>query len=341
MYKVLVVVDMQNDFIVGSLGTPQAVAIVDKIAQRVAAGRGELVLFTQDTHGEDYLDTPEGKKLPIVHCVKNTFGHKIHADILEAWEKNPDTMMVAGARGVTNNIFQKSVFGCMGLIDFLQARQNQLLEVEFVGVCTDICVVSNAIMTKNVMPGVKVAVNGDLCAGTTPESHREALNIMEKCQINIYKTIYIASGCFWGVEKYFSLQKGIVATEVGYANGRTRNPSYEDVCRGDTGFAEVVKIVYDSSEVDLLGILGLFYKVVEPTRGDGQGPDVGSQYRPGVYFTDPAERDVIANSLRELQKSYQQPIAVENLPLENYYKAEEYHQKYLEKNPDGFCHINL
>lgn len=339
MHKVLVVVDMQHDFIDGVLGTPEAVAIVDKIAQRVAEVRGELVLFTQDTHGDNYLDTLEGKKLPIPHCIKNTHGWVIHPEIFDAWHNNPDTMVVAGIDAVVDNTFHKSVFGSVDLINFLQARQNQLTEVEFVGVCTDICVVSNAIMTKNVMPDIKITVNADLCAGTTPQSHMEALNIMEKCHINIYKTIYLASGCFWGVEKYFSLQNGIVSTEVGYANGTTQNPTYEDVCKGDTGFAEVVKVVYDSSQIDLLGVLAHFYEVVNPTTGDRQGPDVGSQYRPGIYFTNTAEETLIANSLTELQKSYKDPIVVENLPLQNYYKAEEYHQKYLDKNPGGFCHI--
>ncbi|MCL2236538.1 MAG: peptide-methionine (S)-S-oxide reductase MsrA [Defluviitaleaceae bacterium] len=162
---------------------------------------------------------------------------------------------------------------------------------------------------------------------------------MGKCQINIHKTIYLGSGCFWGVEKYFDMQKGVVACEVGYANGITKNPTYEEVCTGKTEFAEVVRVTYDSGVIDLLGILAHFYEIVDPTTANRQGPDVGSQYRPGVYFTDPAEQAVIASSLADLQKSYDKPIVVENLPLKNYYKAEEYHQKYLDKNPGGFCHI--
>ncbi|MCL2854393.1 MAG: peptide-methionine (S)-S-oxide reductase MsrA [Defluviitaleaceae bacterium] len=162
---------------------------------------------------------------------------------------------------------------------------------------------------------------------------------MSKCQIDILKTIYLASGCFWGVEKFFDLQKGVVAAEVGYANGNTQNPTYEEVCKGNTGFAETVKVTYNSAEIDLMGVLAYFYEVVNPTTGDRQGDDVGNQYRPGIYFTNPDEQAIIARSLANLQKSYQDPVVVENLPLTNYYKAEEYHQKYLDKNPGGYCHI--
>lgn len=153
--------------------------------------------------------------------------------------------------------------------------------------------------------------------------------------------IYLAGGCFWGVEKYFSMIDGVVSAESGYANGHTENPTYEEVCAGNTGFAEVVQVAYDTNKIDLTALLEKFYNIIDPTRADGQGPDVGEQYRPGIYFKNPSEEAVIAASLTSLQKFYDNPIAVENLPLLNYYKAEEYHQKYFEKNPDKTCHIKF
>jgi methionine-S-sulfoxide reductase len=151
--------------------------------------------------------------------------------------------------------------------------------------------------------------------------------------------IYLAGGCFWGVEKYFSRIEGVTATEVGYANGKTQNPTYEEVYTGTTGFAETVKITYNPAQISLTELLRKLYKIIDPTVKDRQGPDTGSQYRTGIFYTDPSERQTIANSLEELQKQYQDQVVTENLPLENYYKAEEYHQNYLYKNPDGYCHI--
>ena len=153
------------------------------------------------------------------------------------------------------------------------------------------------------------------------------------------KVIYLAGGCFWGVEKYLSLLPGIIATEVGYANGHTKNPTYEEVCKGNTGHAEAVRVIYDANQGGLDFVLEQFYNIINPTVKDRQGPDIGNQYRTGIYFTDPREEAIIANSLANLQKSYDDPIVVENLSLTSYYTAEEYHQKYLDKNPGGYCHI--
>lgn len=156
---------------------------------------------------------------------------------------------------------------------------------------------------------------------------------------NNLKEIYLAGGCFWGTEKYLSLVQGIVETEVGYANGNTQNPTYEDVCYRNTGHAETVKVIYDPDKIRLEFILKLFYEVIDPIAVNRQGNDVGTQYRTGIYYVYHQDRDVIVSSINELQKSYTKPIAIEVLPLENYYKAEEYHQKYLDKNPNGYCHI--
>lgn len=156
---------------------------------------------------------------------------------------------------------------------------------------------------------------------------------------NKNKEIYLAGGCFWGTEKYLSLIKGIVSTEVGYANGNTPCPTYQDVCYKNTGHTEAVKVVYDPDTIMLTTILDLFYDVINPVSVNKQGNDVGSQYRSGIYYVDHNDLSVIENSIEELQTKYDEKIAIEVLPLDNYTTAEEYHQKYLDKNPGGYCHI--
>lgn len=153
------------------------------------------------------------------------------------------------------------------------------------------------------------------------------------------REIYLAGGCFWGTQHYFDCLAGVVQTEVGYANGRTANPTYEQVKHENTGHAETVKVVYDQNTITLEELLEWYYKVIDPVSVNKQGEDIGIQYRTGIYYTDPAHKEVIEISLAHLQKQYEQPLAVEAQPLENFYTAEEYHQKYLEKNPDGYCHI--
>ncbi len=149
------------------------------------------------------------------------------------------------------------------------------------------------------------------------------------------KTIYVAGGCFWGLEKYIGLVNGVVDTEVGYANGANASATYGD----GSGYAEAVKVVYDPAVAPLPFLLDLFYDAIDPTSVDRQGNDAGTQYRTGIYFTDPADKAVIEKSLERLQKKYPQPIAVESGPLTNYTRAEDYHQDYLKKDPGGYCHI--
>lgn len=153
------------------------------------------------------------------------------------------------------------------------------------------------------------------------------------------KVIYLAGGCFWGTEKYLENIQGIVSTEVGYANGSIKNPTYEEVCHNNTGHAETVKVEYDDSIIGLSYILELYYDVIDPVSIKRQGGDVGSQYRTGIYYMDESDESVIHDSIKELQKKYKKKIAIEVMRLDNYYKAEEYHQKYLDKNPGGYCHI--
>ncbi len=153
------------------------------------------------------------------------------------------------------------------------------------------------------------------------------------------KTIYLAGGCFWGTEQYLQNVKGILFTEVGYANGNTENPTYEEVCHNNTGHAETVKVEYDDAVIGLPFVLKLYYDVINPVSVNRQGGDSGVQYRTGIYFVDVDDEEVIKESIQELQKNYQEKIAIEVKPLVNYYRAEEYHQKYLDKNPNGYCHI--
>jgi nicotinamidase-related amidase len=175
--KVLVVVDMQNDFIDGALGSKEAAAIVSNVVKRIESAENELVLYTQDTHGDDYLSTPEGKKLPVPHCIKGTDGWKINSEVANAY------------RGDKNSAkcFEKPVFGSVALVEHLVSLNNEqtITNIELLGLCTDVCVVSNAIMLKNYLPHVEVSVNENCCAGITPQSHAEAINTMKMCQIDI------------------------------------------------------------------------------------------------------------------------------------------------------------
>jgi methionine-S-sulfoxide reductase len=152
--------------------------------------------------------------------------------------------------------------------------------------------------------------------------------------------IYFAGGCFWDVEKYLSCIKGVITTEVGYANGNTEDPSYEDVCYNETGHAETVKVIYNKSVLPLEKLLALYYEIIDPTSINRQGHDFGEQYRTGIYYTDIDDEAVIRDSIVALQKREQKPVVIEVEPLKNYYPAESYHQKYLDKNPNGYCHIS-
>lgn len=154
------------------------------------------------------------------------------------------------------------------------------------------------------------------------------------------KEIYLAGGCFWGVEKYASLLKGVKKTQTGYANGFVDNPTYELVCLGNTGFAEAVKVEYDENVITLDWLLEMFFKVIDPTSLNKQGADEGVQYRTGVYYIDSADKSIIERSIQQLKKLYKKQIVVEVMPLKNFFAAEDYHQNYLGKNPEGYCHIN-
>lgn len=154
------------------------------------------------------------------------------------------------------------------------------------------------------------------------------------------KEIYLAGGCFWGTEHFMKQIRGVEGTQVGYANGKIQNPTYQQVCNGNTGFAETVKVTYDPEEVKLGLLLDLYFKTIDPTSLNRQGNDRGTQYRTGIFYTDTTDLPVIENAVAELQKGFREPVVVEVKPLTNFYPAEGYHQDYLDKNPGGYCHIN-
>lgn len=168
----------------------------------------------------------------------------------------------------------------------------------------------------------------------TKEEEKMEERMKEKAEI------YLAGGCFWGTEHFLKQINGIMNTEVGYANGKTENPSYQEVCKNNTGHAETVKVQYNPEEVSLKTILELFFMTIDPTSLNKQGGDRGTQYRAGIYFADENDLQTIQHELSLLAKKYTQPIVVEVKSLENFYKAEDYHQDYLDKNEGGYCHIN-
>lgn len=176
MSKVLVVVDMQNDFISGSLGTKEAQAIVEKVVEKIESNKeaGHKVLYTRDTHHENYLETKEGKNLPVEHCIKGTWGWQLEDRIAKT--------VISSSQ-----LYDKGTFGSVELGTKMKAlaEEDSQLEVELVGLCTDICVISNALLIKANIPEVAISVDAKCCAGVTPDSHHNALEAMKMCQIQI------------------------------------------------------------------------------------------------------------------------------------------------------------
>lgn len=172
MKKILVVVDMQNDFVDGALGTPEAQAIVGAVTEKIRSYGQGAVYATRDTHGEDYLSTQEGKKLPVKHCIRGTQGWELNREVAQALGDAP--------------IIDKPTFGSLELVDIMKKeREREELQIELIGLCTDICVVSNALLLKAALPETEISVDASCCAGVTPESHRAALTTMKMCQIQV------------------------------------------------------------------------------------------------------------------------------------------------------------
>jgi len=156
-----------------------------------------------------------------------------------------------------------------------------------------------------------------------------------------YQTIYLAGGCFWGVEAYFQQLKGVVQTEVGYANGDSENPTYQDLVNHRANHAETVKVIYDSQIITLSKILEHFLRIVDPFSLNRQGHDIGIQYRSGIYYINEEDFITINSYFSSVNPRPDKPFVVEVIKLKNFYRAEEYHQDYLLKNPHGYCHVDM
>ena len=176
-------------------------------------------------------------------------------------------------------------------------------------------------------------------AGNAGNRKKFDLMKQENMKMKDKAEIYLAGGCFWGTEHFLKQIRGVEQTEVGYANSQVPNPTYKEVCTGNTGAVETVKVVYDPRTVDLDLLLDLYFQTIDPTSVNRQGGDSGLQYRTGIYYIDKDDAPVIEAAIKDLAKDYAKPIAIEVMPLVNFYAAEEYHQDYLEKNPNGYCHI--
>lgn len=175
--KTLVVVDMQNDFIHGALGNDECKAVVSNVVDKINNFNGKEIIYTLDTHHENYMETQEGKKLPVKHCIEYSMGWILDKDVDEALRKN----------GASIVEIRKPTFGSVALANhlMLEFEENDEFEIEFIGVCTDICVISNAMLIKAFFPEAKVVVDASCCAGVTPESHKNALEAMKMCQIDV------------------------------------------------------------------------------------------------------------------------------------------------------------
>jgi peptide methionine sulfoxide reductase msrA/msrB len=159
---------------------------------------------------------------------------------------------------------------------------------------------------------------------------------------NNIQTIWFAGGCFWGLQKYFNLIRGVTGTEVGYINGNTPNPTYEEVYTDTTGYMECVKVIYDAEILDLEDLIRFFFKAIDPTRDNGQAFDIGTRYKSGIFYHPAYTSDAaVAQKVHdEVSNGYSATIHVAIGPVKSYYPAEEYHQNYLDKNPGGYCHIS-
>jgi peptide methionine sulfoxide reductase msrA/msrB len=184
----------------------------------------------------------------------------------------------------------------------------------------------------------------------TTENRRQLNAVIEGISIeaspiqptnNVLKVIYFAGGCFWGTQGYVDRIYGVIRSSVGYVNGNTENPSYEDVCHRNSGHAEAVEVWYHPERIRLETLIDAFFKTIDPTTLNRQGNDVGTQYRSGIYYTDLEQLPAIQEVLMTQNQRFNGNVVTEVLPLAHYYSAEKYHQKYLDNHPNGYCHVNL
>ena len=185
-----------------------------------------------------------------------------------------------------------------------------------------------------------VVLLGALAVGAAYKYRKQKNKIRKIHNIRMGR-IYLAGGCFWGVEAYFSKLPGVIKTMAGYANGNILMPTYKKVLEGSTGYAETVMVEYNPYEISLAKLLEHFFSIIDPTVLNRQGNDVGNQYRTGIYYVHEPDRNIIDRVIEGVATKYSLPIITEVEPLKNFHRAEEYHQKYLEKNPGGYCHIDI
>ncbi|MEY8759414.1 peptide-methionine (R)-S-oxide reductase MsrB [Chryseobacterium tongliaoense] len=197
----------------------------------------------------------------------------------------------------------------------------------------------NILIVLGIILGIAVFATKSGFLNSKPKEVKKEKENQEIMDNKNVREIYFAGGCFWGTEHFFQQIRGVVATEVGYANGKTDNPTYEQVVSHTTGFAETVKVKYDATQIDLKLLIDLYFKTIDPTSLNKQGNDRGDQYRTGIYYTEKGDDAVVKEEVQKLAKNYSKPVVVETIPLKNFYKAEDYHQEYLDKNPGGYCHI--
>lgn len=176
--------------------------------------------------------------------------------------------------------------------------------------------------------------------GTFDETDAQWLEKIADCVYGPQRDIWFAAGCFWGAQKFFKMIEGVEFTEVGFANGRTENPSYEQVYTDTTGYAECVHVRYNPEVVSLRELVRLYFRIIDPMSLNRQGEDEGTRYRTGVYYEDERDFDVLNEEFRRLEEKLGAGIAVELCPIVRFCKAEEYHQNYLDKTPGGYCHLS-
>lgn len=196
---------------------------------------------------------------------------------------------------------------------------------------------TNTMVKDKDMVKLNEVIELDLNPSSLPTNPNEGVSF----DVDSLKEIYLAGGCFWGLEAYMSRIYGVYDVTSGYANGKTENPKYEDLIYNGSGHAETVHVLYDPERVTLKVLLDYYFKVIDPTSINKQGNDRGEQYRTGIYYANEEDLPDIQKKIDEVAVKFTKPIAVEVTPLTRYYLAEEYHQNYLEKNPNGYCHIDL
>jgi peptide methionine sulfoxide reductase msrA/msrB len=207
-----------------------------------------------------------------------------------------------------------------------------------------VLILSAVLASALVLSACSPATTGSQAPSASDQSPSPASSLESSATIRApeeIREIYLAGGCFWGVEAFFSRIEGVVDAVSGYANGLTENPAYEDLIYRNSGHAETVLVRYDSTRITLDELLIYYFRIIDPTSLNQQGNDIGTQYRTGVYYLDAAEEAVIRKRLEAEQPNYDQLIVIEVEPLRQFFPAEDYHQDYLVNNPNGYCHIDL